>query len=243
MKLSTAILISMMVLLVGSLFATNIMFKHQYDNLDRSDIYWNYNKILQKPFKHLKIEGGNVTNIVFEQGKNSSVRVLDYWGGYQKDSVKAYTRGDTLHLKFLNKYDNNLSKSWMENNVLIRLAAPQLLSIEGSDTNVKIDQFRGRSLTVNLSGKSRLEVESDIRRIDQLNITQSDSTQVTFGMNPEMKGSPRIYVRNITANLSGVTLLDIGHIYANQTKLYLADSAALILSGKTIGTLKDQLSN
>jgi hypothetical protein len=238
MKRSTTILITMLVLLVSSLFASNILFKRQYDKLDRTDLYWNYTKILDKPFRHLSIEGGNVTNIVFEQSNKSSVRLLDYWGGYQKDSVKAYTRGDTLHIKFLNKYDNLISKSWMENNVLIRISAPELLTIDGINTNLTVNKFNAKTLDVNLSGKSRLEVESNVHHFERLNITQRDSTQVVFEMNPDIKGSPKIYAKNITANLSGVTLLDIGHIYADNTNLNLADSAALILSGKTIGTLR-----
>jgi hypothetical protein len=237
MKLSTTILCTMLVLFATSLLATNILFKRQYDQLDRSDMYWNYNKILERPFRHLIIEGGNVTNIVFKQNKKCSVRLLDYWGGYQKDSVKAYTRGDTLHIKFLNKYDNLMSKSWMENNVLVRIAAPELLSIQGVNTNLTLNEFRQKALTVSLSGKSRIEVESNTHNFDRLDITQRDSTQVIFEMNPDIKGSQKIYAKNVSANLSGVTLLDIGHMYVDKTQFILADSAALILSGKTISRL------
>lgn len=238
MKLSTIILFAMLVLFVTSLFATNIMFKHQYDRLDKADLYWNYNKILERPFKHLKIDGGNITRIAFEQGKTSSVRVLDYWGGYQKDSIKAYVNGDTLHIKFLNKYDNLIEKSWMENKTLVRLTAPELLTVEGVNTNLSMEKMQQKSFYVNLSGKSRLEVESNIHDLNQLNITQRDSTQVVFEMNPEIKGSSIIRAQKLTANLSGVTLLDVGHLYTNNSSLVLADSAALILSGKTINMIK-----
>jgi hypothetical protein len=238
MKISTTILLIMLTLFVGSLLATNISFKYQYDKRDKSDLYWNYNKILQGSFKHLKIDGGNVTNVTFEQGKNSSVRVLDYWGGYQKDSIKAFLTGDTLHIKFLNKYDNLIQKSWMQNNVLVRISAPQLLTVEGFDTNLIMDKLQQRSLTINLSGKSRLEVESTLHNFDQLNVTQKDSTQVVFEMDPDLKGSPMMHAAAVTAKLTGVTLLDMGHIYTDKANLNLADSAALILSGKTINTLK-----
>ncbi|SFE01532.1 hypothetical protein SAMN05518672_104146 [Chitinophaga sp. CF118] len=238
MKLSTIILITLLALLVTSLFASNLLFKRQYDHRDKSDLYWNYNKILERPFKHLKVDGGNVTNIVFMQSKSFSVRVLDYWGGYQKDSVKAYVNGDTLHIKFLNKYDNLIEKSWMQNNILVRVAAPELLSIEGHNTNLELDEFRQKSLTVRLSGKSRLEVESNIHSFDQLEVTQNDSTQVVFEMNPDLKGSPIMHAKKITVRLKGVTLLDMGHLYTNQSDLLIADSSALILSGKTINSLK-----
>ena len=238
MKLSTKILLSMLVLIIIGMFATNLLFKRRYDKLDRSDLYWNYNKILERPYKHLKIDGGNITNIAFEQGKHCSVRVLDYWGGYQKDSVKAFVTGDTLHIKFLNKYDNLIEKSWMENNTLVRLTAPELSSIEGVNTNLSMEKMKQRSYDINLSGKSRLEIESDVHAIDQININQKDSTQVVFEMNPELKGSQLITAQSLTANLSGVTLLDVGHLYTSKNNLLLADSSALILSGKTINAVK-----
>ena len=76
LKLSTLILITMMVLVVISVFATNMVFKNEYNKRDKNDLYWNYDKILEKPYKYLKIDGGNITNIIFEPSANPSVRVF-----------------------------------------------------------------------------------------------------------------------------------------------------------------------
>ncbi|TSD65848.1 hypothetical protein FFF34_000155 [Inquilinus sp. KBS0705] len=238
LKLSTIILISVLVLAVIGVFASNLVLKHQYDGIDKSDIYWNYNKILQQPYKHLKIDGGNITNIIFEQSKNPSVRVLNYWREYKKDvTFKAYVSNDTLHITFPNTYPNEGEKQWMQRTVLVRLFAPQLLSINGNNTNFEIEKMQQKSISINLRGKSRLEVESYSHNFDTLNVTQADSSQVMFEMAPELKGTATMNFKSVTANLKDYTLLDIGHGYADNLKLNLSDSSAIILSGKSLKAL------
>ena len=213
------------------LFTSNMILKKRYDSADKSDYYWNYNKISTLPFKYLKIDGGNVTNIVFEQQKNCSVRVLDYWGGYDKDSIITYTSGDTLNLQFIKSSTDLYKKSWMETNVLVRIAAPQLLAIDGYNTNFEMEKLIQKELYINLAGKSRIEVESNTNNFDKLFINQRDSSQVIFEMNPDLKQTPIINVKNVVVKMQGVTLLDIGHMKVGNLQLDVAESSAIILSG------------
>lgn len=234
-KLSTIILISVFTLMVLSVFAANLVFKSVYDKVDKSDLYWNYNKVLEQPFKHLKLEGGNITQIVFEQNKHASVRVLNYWREYKKDvTFKAFVKNDTLHLIFPNKYSYPGEKDWMQNRILVRLAAPQLLSIDASDTNFELQKLKQANIAINLKGKSRLEVESYNNSFDTVKVAQADSSQVMFEMAPELKGSKNMHFGYVDAKLNDYTLLDIGHGYAEKVNLNIADSSAVILSGKSL---------
>src|SRR4051812_24915381 len=108
MKLSSLILVIMLASIVTALFASDIVLKNKYDKIDKSDLYWNYNKVFDKPFKYLKIDGGNVTNIKFERSNKYSVRVLDTWEAYQQDNsiLKMYVKDDTLHFNFLYQIKN-----------------------------------------------------------------------------------------------------------------------------------------
>jgi hypothetical protein len=239
LKVSTIILCTVLVLLVIGVFASNIILKNVYAKVDKSDLYWNYNKILEQPYKHLKLEGGNVTNIVFEPHKQSSVRVLNYWREYQKNvTMKAFVKNDTLHLIFPNKYKGPGEQYWLQHTVTVRLFAPQLLSIEGSNTNFELQKLKQNNISINIKGKSRLEVESYQNTFDTINVTQADSSQVIFEMAPELKGSQNMHFNNVTANLRDYTILDIGHGSANNLNLNLADSSAIILSGKSLKALK-----
>jgi hypothetical protein len=219
---------------------TDVAFKNVYNKVDKSDLYWNYNKIMEQPFKHLKLEGGNITQIVFEQNKKASVRVLNYWDGYQKDvSLKTFVKGDTLHLIFPNKYKNEAEKYWMQGKVLVRLFAPYLLSVEASDTNFEMQRMKQNNISIDVKGKSRLEVETYSRNFDTLKIKQADSSSVLFEMAPELNGSKNMHFKYVSANLSDYTILDIGHGFAEQAKLNITDSSAVILSGRSLRALKE----
>jgi hypothetical protein len=235
-KLSTVILIVMMVFVVTGVFASIITLRSVYDKRDRSDLYWNYNKILEKPFKCLKIKGGNVTNIIFEQSKNPSVRVLNYWD-QDDNAVKTSVNNDTLYLTFENKYNNLGMKYWMQSKVLVRLFAPRLLSVEGWDTNFEMQKMKQGSFNISLHGRSRFEVETYQRDMDTLNVTQRDSSQVVFEVSPDLKGSQEMSFKKVTANQTGYTLLDVGRSYINDLKLNLADSSAVILNGRSLKTV------
>ena len=65
MKFTTRILVLIFALLIVGLFSSNMILKEQYDAMDKSDIYWTYDKILEQPFKYLNITGGNETNIYY----------------------------------------------------------------------------------------------------------------------------------------------------------------------------------
>ncbi|MGI8636648.1 MAG: hypothetical protein ACR2KZ_14725 [Segetibacter sp.] len=189
MKLSSAILLVTFMLLITAMFASNLLLKKEYDKVDKSDLYWTYAKILQQPFRHLKIEGGNITNIAFEQSSNPSVRIFKNWGGFEKGSVKTFVKNDTLFVNFPNNIENQNEKQWLRNITPVRIFCPELLSVTGFDTNFELFKLQQKSISINLSGKSRLEVESYLSNLDTLNISQRDSTQVVFEMSPELMNS------------------------------------------------------
>jgi len=101
MKLTAKILFTMLLLFIAGLVLSNIVLKNEYEKTDKNDLYWTYEKILEEPFSHLVITGGNVTNIVYEPGKSPSVRVYKDWDGYEQGKVKASVKNDTLFLTFM----------------------------------------------------------------------------------------------------------------------------------------------
>jgi hypothetical protein len=234
-KPSALILIALFAIVIGGVFATNIIFKQVYDKVDKSDLYWNYNTIFSQPYKYLKIDGGNITQIMFEPGKRSSVRVLNYWNDYIKDStVKCYVKNDTLHLKFLNKYRNEGDKWWMGSQVLVRLFAPELLAVDGNNTHIELQKMKQASINIDMKGKSSFELESYVHDLDSLHIKQSDSSQAEFEMAPELPGSHEMNIKYVSAAITGHSILDVGHGYIDNLKYNLADSSAIILSGRSL---------
>ena len=234
-KISTIIVTSLFVLMVLGVFASNLVLKDVYSKIDKGDLYWNYDRVLEQPFKHLKINGGNITNIVFEQNPKSSVRVLSDWDRYKKDETfTAAVKNDTLYINFPNKYSNEGEHIWMSRQVLVRLFAPKLLSINGANTNLLLEKLDQPYINANMRGKSRLAIESNNRNFTSVNINQADSSQTLLKMSPELNGTKNIHIQNLSASLKDYTLLDVGHGYADKLNLSIADSSAIILSGKSL---------
>ena len=247
MKKSLVILLLTFALLVMAMFITNSVLKSEYDKLDKSDIYWTYEKINEQPFKHLVIEGGNRTNIAFEPSKKSSVRVYKNWEGFDKKIVNAYVKNDTLYLKCPDpSLKNPAEKEWWSWNTLVRIFSPELLSVNGINTNIGLFKMKQKNYTIRMDGKSKLEVESYIHQLDTIRINAKDSSTVVFEISPDSLGTDANIksqvkvkepaMRQITIGKNGVLnvqsaaelihsweFLDIGSVDANVQGISLVD--------------------
>lgn len=184
MKFTSKVLLALLVILIGGLLSSNIILKKEYDKVDKTDIYWNYERVLQQPFKYLKITGGNGTRIAFEQSPKYSVRILQEWKRWHGGEIKTHVNNDTLFINFDFVPSNLYEKFWMQSITAVRIFSPELLSVDGFNTNFEMFKLKQNSMNVNMSGKSQFEVESMIPSLDSLTISQRDSSEVTFEMSP-----------------------------------------------------------
>ncbi len=267
MKISSKILLVMLVLLVCGLLMSNMVLKKEYDKIDKSDLYWNYTTVFSHPFKYIKIDGGNITKIAFEPSKNCSVRILNDWKRNHPQLLQSSVKNDTLFIKFIHTPGNQDEKDWMKWNTIVRIFSPELLSVEGFNTDFGMFKLKQKSVAVNMSGKSKFEVESMIPEMDSINVIQRDSAAVKFEMSPdyksikkkdtainktlqihfgdnppqpaagsdEIKSNEAMNINSVKADLSGHTILDIGHAQIETLQLHISDSSAIVLSG---GALK-----
>ncbi len=264
MKFTSKILAGLFVVLVGGVLSSNIIMKREYDRVNKSDIYWTYDNVLEQPFKFLKITGGNGTKIAYEQNAASSVRILREWKNWLKGGIKAHVSNDTLYIDFDYKPENLYSKFWMENITTVRVFSPELLSVEGHNTNFEMFKLKQKNMRVSMTGRSKFELESMLPAFDSLTIFQKDSSVVVFEMSPDYKpaavtdhpATVKFLVRNggtgtftpppvtvsreamsinsVNAELEGYSLLDLGHAQIKSLELKIADSSAIILSGSAL---------
>jgi hypothetical protein len=234
MKLSSIILLILLVLFVTSIFATNLILKHQYEKEDKRDVYWNYTSIKEGNFKYLKINGGNITKIVYEPSEHSSVRLLNYWYNFGKDRVKANIKNDTLYLNFNNQYDSPGMRDWMKHKTLVRIFSPHLLAVNGNNTRVLVAKLNEKNFDVVLTGRSDFEIESYQPNFDSIQVSLKDSSEAEFEMSPDIAGSKNMYLKSLNASISGVSILDAGHFQINSAKYDIADTSAIVLSGTTL---------
>ena len=175
----------MLLVFVTGLFATNIILKREYDRVDKSDFYWTYKKVLEQPFKYLKIAGGNITHIAFEQSSDCSVRILNNWFRANEGVVQSSVQNDTLFIKFNYAGKTREHMDWWKYIIAVRIFSPELLYVEGFDTDLGMFKLKQKSIKVQMSGKSKFEVESSIRSLDSITVSQKDSSEVVFEMSPD----------------------------------------------------------
>jgi hypothetical protein len=187
MKFTTGILVLIFVLMIAGLVSSNVILKKQYDTIDKSDIYWTYNKVLEQPFKYLNITGGNETNIYYEPSAKPSLRLLQEWVKYHNGEVKANVRNDTLFLNFDYKPASPFEKIWLQRAATVRIFSPELLSVTGNNTHFEMQKVKQKNISVSMHGTSGFEVESMYPEFDSINVFQSDSSAVKFEMSPDYK--------------------------------------------------------
>jgi hypothetical protein len=264
MKFTTRILVLIFVLLMAGLLSSNMILKKQYDAMDKSDIYWTYDKVLEQPFKYLNITGGNGTNIYYEPSAKPSVRLLQEWVLYHHGEVKASVRNDTLFLNFDYNPASPFEKAWLRVNTPLRIFSPELLSVTGNNTHFEMQKVKQKSINVNLTGKSQFEVESMSKTMDTVNIYQRDSSAIVFEISPEyltnvVTDNTRIgfsannitqtnrnesmSINSVNADIGGHCLLDIGHAQIQSLQLHIQDSSAIILSGGALKKFNNVSSN
>jgi len=234
MKLTSKILFTMLVLFIAGIVMSNIALKNEYEKTDKNDLYWTYGKILEQPFSHLVIEGGNLTKIAYEPSKKPSVRVYKDWDGFEKAVVKAHVTNDTLYLTFPETYKDQYEKQYLSWNTLVRIFSPQLLSVNGINTNLELYKFNQKKVDVNISGKSYFEVETMDASLDALHIQGSDSSIIVFEMSPDVMKDGTFHINAVDAKLNGASFLDIGRAQVDSLKLDVADSSGVLLSGGTM---------
>ncbi len=256
MKFTSKILLGILILVIGELLCSNIILKKEYDKIDKTDIYWTYENVLSQPFKYLKITGGNGTRIAFEQSPKYSVRILQEWKRYHGGEIKAHVTNDTLYIDFDFVPANIYDKFWMKGITAVRIFSPELLSVDGFNTNFEMNKMKQKSINVNITGRSKFELESLVPSLDSLIIAQKDSSEVVFEMAPEyhttimtdpkrvgisvttteqVNSNEGMSVNSLIATVTGNSLLDIGHAQIQSLQVHIADSSGIILSG---GALK-----
>ena len=260
MKFTTRILVLIFVLMIAGLLSSNMILKKQYDAIDKSDIYWTYNKVLEKPFKYLHITGGNETNIYYEPSAKPSVRLLQEWVKYHNGEIKANVVNDTLFLNFDYKPASPFDKFWLANAAPVRIFSPELLSVTGNNTHFEMQKVKQKSINVNITGRSKFEVESISKTMDTVNVYQRDSSEIVFEISPENLSTividntrigfsttnttqtnrdESMSINSVQADIGGHCLLDIGHAQIQSLHLHIEDSSAIILSGGTLKRLNN----
>jgi hypothetical protein len=234
MKWSSILLTTLGVAAISGILGSNYIMKKVYDNTDKSDPYWNFRKVFDQPFHHLKINGGNISNLVYEQSDKHSVKLLTAWKGASDGSVKTSLNNDTLTIDFPNEYKDLYEKFWLRDEVTVRISSPQLMSIQGIDTKLFINKFNQPTLNIYAAGNTKLLINTYRNKFDSINVIQRDSSLAYMTKSDEIIGPNILTFNKVNADCSGNSLLNLRSSVIDHLDLKISDSASVALSGATL---------
>ena len=238
MKKSSMILLILVALFLVSLIISDLVLKNQYNQIDKSDPFWNYTKLNKGVFHHISISGSNITRASFIPGPNGSLGVINYWEKELRGRIESSISNDTLFIKFKDHTDPPNLRNFMKYRVLIAISCPELISVNAFNSNLDLFKLKQKNLSISLAGRSAMEVESYSPDFDSLFVNQKDSSRLAFEMSEEIKSSGIMHAKWIDASLRNRSLLDVGHFQIENMRQSVGDSAGIILSGSTLRTLK-----
>jgi hypothetical protein len=240
MKKANWMLVILGVCLFLSVIVSNLILRHQFNKIDKSDPFWNYTKLASGPFHHIMLSGSNKTRVVFSPSRTGSVGVLNIWESELRERVQASIARDTLFVHMNDRADPPNLREWMKYRVLIAISAPDIYSVHARDANLDMSKMKQRSIAIDLSGKSRMEFESYISDFDSLSIVERDSSELKFEMADELGDFNILHARSIRSNVNGYSFLNIGHFQIQSFHPVIGDSSAIAVSGGTLRILKNQ---
>ncbi len=242
MKLSNKILTGLAFISLIGIISSNLVLKAEYDNSDKTDPYnWSYKKILEQPFKHVKIVGGNVAWVVFEPSKFYSVRVFKQMTDIQKKEIKIYISNDTLYVSVPDFSKKDAKQKHLRYGYRVRIFSPEITSITAFNADIELDKLKQKKLILNLKGNSKLGFESKLMEMDSIWISLSDTSECHIYA-PQDKIQPPINFKTVQAYVKGSSTLNLGNSKIKSLQLSIDDNSAIQLSGdalKEFGKIKE----
>jgi hypothetical protein len=238
MKITVKILLGMLFLALNALVFSNFMLKKEFEKIDKSDFYWNYNKISNDHFSHIKIDGGDFSGIAVEQSDSFAVKVWKYIADYDNVAYQTKIVNDTLFIRMSANDKTPHVKRALRYTAIFRVFTPGLKSISGVDANIEFIRMRQPDIEMNMTGKSIVNYQTDLLQLDKMKINASDSTQVFIGTNPEIKADGIFYMNYLDAQITGNSSLQLGRSKIDSLNYTLSDTASIFLSGHTLGKIK-----
>lgn len=239
-KWSSRLLMGILMCLVCSLFASNIILKQQYDLVKDKpkDRLKGYQKIVNQFFTHIKTEGGQILGqIQFETSNEAGVFIKERDKDLTKWRDNIFVKNDTLFLNF-NQEATNKMNEYGSGDVFVYIVAPNIQSITADNSHITINDWQQKSMSVNLSNKSSFEVGNIIGSIDLCKISMSNFS--TFRINNSKHNAKNIDIQTFEATVSDSCDLSLGNATIQNLKLNATEGNKIELSSETLNALMKQ---
>jgi hypothetical protein len=228
MKLSTKLLLGLSGILLMMILISAFSVKSEFEKINQNDPYWQFQKVSDKAFKHLKVIGqkdatGKV-NII--ENKDFAVNVSKKWA----DDVKVSFESDTLVVRFLLNPAKKQIEEYPNYENIVTILCPDLSSIKGELTNIKIDSLN----------QDKLKIEAN--KITSIDIRKLNSQYLSINLDKnsdcEFRTDILYKIENLEANVASNAILKMHQVYPNNFVLNTSDKSIIEMNGSALKAIK-----
>ncbi len=186
MKRSIQLLTGLVLLIVAGLFYTKYQLKSQYNSIDKTDPYYAFEQITNLNYSHLKVIGGNRSNLTVESGETNTV----YIKKGMDESISYEIKSDTLYIKYSESLTvettnhQNYSNERGYSSVIIQSNSIQ--SINGNNASIGVDLTNLPDFESKLYGSSILEIATFSSSLQNLVIASHDVSKIKLNSSGEL---------------------------------------------------------
>ncbi len=227
-KLSTKLLLGLSGILIIMMMISAFSVKSEFAKINLKDPYWDFEKISNKQFKHIKVIGqkdatGKV-NII--ENKSFAVNVSKKWS----DDVKVSFEGDTLIVRFLLNPAKIRMEEYPNYENIVTILCPDLSSIKGELANIKIDSLN----------QDKLKIEA--HKITSIDIRKLNSQYLSINLDKnsdcEFRTDILYKIENLEANVASSAVLKMRQVYPNNFVLNTSDNSIIEMNGTALKAIK-----
>lgn len=223
MKKSNLFFMTLGIIMIMGMCATNIVLKKEYDKIDLTDPYKNYVSVQSEPYMVLDLSGSNGYPIEIEYSETNDIKVLRSRLGHFKNLL----RNDTLFIQFTG---SNIPMEQGRNSSTpagIIIGKSTLSGIIGRGTHQRVSGFSGEDLKLILKGNAFAEISNcnlHIMEVDMMN-----TSQIAF--------LERNKVDSLQLKMANTTMAELRKIDFRNMEHTLGDSISFVLSKEVIGKI------
>lgn len=228
MKLSTKLLLGLSAIFLMMMLISAFSVKSEFEKINQNDPYWEFLKVSDKAFKHIKVIGQKYATgkVDIIENESFAVNVSKKWA----DDVKVSLEGDTMVVRFLVNPTKKLDDENTSFMNVVTVLCPDLSSIKGELTNIKIDSLNQDKLKIEANKTTMV----DIRKLNSQHLNLNLDTH----SNCEFRYDILYKLETLEANLAPNTILKMRQVYPNSFVLNTSEKSIIEMNGAALKAIK-----
>lgn len=176
MKKSKKIIYGLILVLFVGIAYNGTVLKKQFDEIDKTDEYWEYPVQKALDFSHIRIEGGNRTYSNISPGTENKL----FYRSEIETQFKYSVVNDTLIIKFEKDLFTPKVNQKQFRRYKILITYKDLKSVSTNDSYLDFDIGTMEKLEIKTKGFTTLKIESNEAKLDTLKMEMSENAFAIF---------------------------------------------------------------